>query len=192
MSASMLRLVSAALRDSAKRVFTTNLNNFVGNPLANQVRCLSAFAKQLQCPDVINSRNAGTGILSDSLNKLLLPQAQTPTVPCRTVTKFSLTKGKRKSVKTVLKRFYRLHWGIWIRTRAGRHRHLWKKSNAQRRRSKQHVFTNASQSWMLDKMVTKFWRRPKHWVDDPYNPYHTREEFMYTRKKPKPLPDDFV
>ncbi|XP_049779116.1 39S ribosomal protein L35, mitochondrial [Schistocerca cancellata] len=103
----------------------------------------------------------------------------------RTVTKFSLKKGKRKSVKAVLKRFFRLHWGIWIRTKAGRHKRMWTKSSNRRRRLRQHVFCNATQSTLLDKMVTKYWKRPKYYVDDPYAPYHTREEFLYTRRKPK-------
>lgn len=104
----------------------------------------------------------------------------------RTVTKFSLQKGKRKTVKAVLKRFYRLNWGGWIRTRAGRHKHLWKKSPALRKRLREHVFVNATQSTLLDKMVTKYWKRPKYYVDDPYEPYHTREEWIFTRRKPLP------
>lgn len=102
----------------------------------------------------------------------------------RTVTKFSLKKGKRKTVKAALKRFYRLDWGGWIRPKVGRNKKLWKKSLAQKRRLRQHVFCNSTQSTMLDKMVTKFWKRPKYYVEDPYRPYHTREEFDVTRKKP--------
>lgn len=106
------------------------------------------------------------------------------TVPARTVTKFSLNKGKRKTVKAAIRRFFRLHWGGWIRPKVGRHKKMWKKSSAQKRRLRQHVFCNATQNTMLDKMVTKFWKRPKYYVEDPYAPYHTREEFSYTRKKP--------
>lgn len=102
----------------------------------------------------------------------------------RTVTKFSMRSGKRKTVKAVLKRFKRLDWGIWIRTRTARHKRLWKKSKYQKYKLRQHVFTNATQSWMLDKMVTSRWRKPKHYVDDPYRPYHDREDFLITRKKP--------
>ncbi|CAH2059461.1 unnamed protein product, partial [Iphiclides podalirius] len=40
-------------------------------------------------------------------------------VPVRTVIKFSLKRGKRKTVKAVVKRFFRLHWGGWIRTKVG-------------------------------------------------------------------------
>lgn len=104
--------------------------------------------------------------------------------PARTVTKFSMKLGKRKSVKAALKRFKRLDWGIWIRTRSARHKRLWRKSGNQRRKLRQHVFTNSTQSYMLDKMVTTFWRRPKHYVDDPYEPYHKRETYWSMRKKP--------
>lgn len=105
-------------------------------------------------------------------------------VPVRTVTKFSLNKGKRKTVKAAVRRFFRLHWGGWIRTKVGKHKKMWKKHASQKQRLRQHVFCNATQNTMLDKMVTKYWKRPKHYVEDPYAPYHTREEFGLTRRKP--------
>lgn len=111
----------------------------------------------------------------------MAPSLQQPAV--RTLTKFSRQSGKRKSVKAVLKRFKRLDWGAWIRTKSGRHKKLWKKSPPQKRRLRQHVFTNSTQSYLLDKMVTSFWRRPKNYIDDPYKPYHTREEFYVTKRK---------
>lgn len=117
-------------------------------------------------------------------NKQILDICNNIPVPVRTVTKFSLKKGKRKTVKAVVKRFFRLHWGGWIRPKIGRKKKLWKKSPAQKRRLRQHVFCNQTQAILLDKMVTKFWKRPKYYVDDPYAPYHTREEFKKTRKNP--------
>lgn len=104
----------------------------------------------------------------------------------RNVTKYSLQKGKRKSVKVVLHKFYRLHWGGWIRTICGRHKKLWRKSSARKRRLRQHVFVNGTQRSLLDKMVGPYWRKPKYYVDDPYEPYHTREECQYTYTKPRP------
>lgn len=95
-----------------------------------------------------------------------------------------MKKGKRKTVKAALKRFKRLDWGIWIRTRSGRHKRLWKKSPNNKYRKRQHVFTNATQSLLLDKMVTNRWRKPKYYVDDPYRPYHSRENYWVTRRKP--------
>lgn len=102
----------------------------------------------------------------------------------RTVTKFSLKKGKRKTVKCVLKRFKRLDWGGWIRTRTGRHKKIWSKSPSLQRRLRQHVLVNATQAWLLDKMVTAYWRRPKYYVDDPYRPYHQRDYYYKTRRTP--------
>ncbi|KAF6209263.1 hypothetical protein GE061_015008, partial [Apolygus lucorum] len=103
----------------------------------------------------------------------------------RSLTKYSLQKGKRKSVRAVIRRFFRLDWGIWIRPKCGRHKKIYTKSWRRRRRLRQHVFTNSTQSWLLDTMVTKYWRRPKYYPDDPYNPYHKREEYPTTRRTPQ-------
>lgn len=103
----------------------------------------------------------------------------------RNLVKFSWGKGKRKTCSAVLKRFYRLSWGGWIHTKCGRNKKIWKKHAARKRRLRQHVLCNASQSHLLDKMVNNFWRKPKYWVDDPYEPYHSREEFVTTYKKPR-------
>lgn len=77
-----------------------------------------------------------------------------------------------------------MDWGGWIRTRSGRNKKMWRKSSSLKRRLRQHVFVNGNQSWLLDKMVTKFWRRPKHYIDDPYTPYHTREDYRNSMRKP--------
>ncbi|XP_052902550.1 39S ribosomal protein L35, mitochondrial [Anopheles moucheti] len=106
------------------------------------------------------------------------------TQPSRTVIKFSLRKGKRKTVKAVIKRFKRLDWGGWIRTISGRHKKMWRKRGNRKRRLRQHVLVNGTQATLLDKMVTKYWKRPRYYINDPYTPYHTREEFVYTRRKP--------
>lgn len=120
----------------------------------------------------------------------LAPLALPPTgaTPSRSVVKWSWKKGKRKTVKAVLKRFKRLHWGsrgIWIRPRAGASKRMWKKSPAQRHRCKTHVFCNATQSYMLDKMVTRYWKRMRHYPNDPYAPYMKRENFRLTNGYPK-------
>lgn len=104
----------------------------------------------------------------------------------RTVTKFSLRLGKRKSVRCVKHRFFRLHWGGWIRTRCGRHKKMHRKKANRKRRLRQHVFVNSTQAWLLDKMVTKFWKRPRYYIDDIYEPYHTRT-FLKARRKPQPM-----
>ncbi|XP_019844483.2 39S ribosomal protein L35, mitochondrial [Bactrocera dorsalis] len=122
-------------------------------------------------------------IVSTDLLKAIVPAYSATQQQTRSLTKFSLNKGKRKSVKAVLKRFKRLDWGIWVRTHTGRNKKLFKKSPELRRRLRQHIFTNSTQSYMLDKMVTSFWRRPKYYIDDPYTPYHKRDEFFATKSK---------
>lgn len=164
--------------------FLTDLSNgAVSNPLAR------SYSSILQpTPSLVQNAAAlrnplASNWLSPSCKSLLLQPTNPSTPSVRTLTKFSRQNGKRKSVKAVLKRFMRLDWGGWIHTKSGRHKKLWKKSSAQKRRLRQHVFSNSSQSWLLDSMVTSFWRRPKHYVDDPYRPYHSREEFLATRRK---------
>ncbi|XP_050357753.1 39S ribosomal protein L35, mitochondrial [Nymphalis io] len=148
------------------------------------------ISNQPRCFSTLNSINTiSSGLPNGSLvnNKQILDISKNLIVPVRTVTKFSLKSGKRKTVKAVVKRFFRLHWGGWIRTKIGRHKKLWKKSPPQKRRLRQHVFCNGTQNTLLDKMVTRYWKKPKYYVEDPYAPYHTREEFPYTRKKPRDI-----
>ncbi|XP_077411538.1 large ribosomal subunit protein bL35m [Vanacampus margaritifer] len=94
--------------------------------------------------------------------------------PSRSLTYYSIKKGKRKSVKSVTQRFMRLHCGLWIRRKAGYKKKLWRKSAARRKRLREHVFCNKTQSKKLDKMTTSYWRRRNWFVDDPYLKYHDR------------------
>ncbi|KFM71206.1 39S ribosomal protein L35, mitochondrial, partial [Stegodyphus mimosarum] len=73
----------------------------------------------------------------------------------RSVTKFSLKTGKMKSVRAVLARFYRLENGLWIRRRAGSHKHLWRRNYQSRYEKVQHVVCTKTQCIMFDKMVSK-------------------------------------
>lgn len=126
-------------------------------------------------------------ISQPNLNTLVQPEFMKPTASAtqvRTVTKYSMRSGKRKTVKAVLKRFKRLDWGVWVRTKSSRFKRLWRKRGQRIYRLRQHVFCNGKQNWLLDSMVTPMWRRPRHYVDDPYAPYHKREEFSRTRTKP--------
>ncbi|NXA31340.1 RM35 protein, partial [Eudromia elegans] len=94
--------------------------------------------------------------------------------PVRTVTYFSIRKGKRKTVKAVIHRFLRLHNGLWVRRRAGYKKRLWKKSAAQKKRLRELALCNRTQCKLLDKMTTSFWKRRNWYVDDPYQKYHDR------------------
>ncbi|EZA53255.1 hypothetical protein DMN91_004676 [Ooceraea biroi] len=187
----MLRAVGSALRGIAARTVGTSVTNSVVskcNPVVEHMQyrgfgALSIIAQKWAAMEPTQHRMLLNHVaVGDQMAVPVQPVA----VPVRTLTKASMTKGKRKTVKTVLKRFYRLHWGIWIRTKAGRHSKLWKKSWKRKKRLRQHVFCNSTQSMLLDKMTTSYWKRRHYYVDDPYEPYHEREEFLLTRKKPLP------
>uniref|UniRef100_A0A803YPD6 Large ribosomal subunit protein bL35m n=1 Tax=Meleagris gallopavo TaxID=9103 RepID=A0A803YPD6_MELGA len=94
--------------------------------------------------------------------------------PVRPLTYCSLRKGKRKTVKAVVKRFLRLHSGLWVRRKSGYKKKLWKKSTAQKKRLREFVLCNRTQCKLLDKMTTSFWKRRNWYVDDPYQKYHNR------------------
>lgn len=126
-------------------------------------------------------------ITAPQITQSMVPKLPMECVPSRTVTKFSKIKGKRATVGPAVRRFFRLNWGGWIRTRCGRHKKMWKKSSNRKHRLRQHVLVNAHQSHLLDQMVTKFWKRPKHYIDDIYEPYHDRS-FYLARQKPMPCP----
>ncbi|XP_059376785.1 39S ribosomal protein L35, mitochondrial isoform X2 [Carassius carassius] len=94
--------------------------------------------------------------------------------PVRNLTYYSLRKGKRKSVKSVVQRFLRLHCGLWVRRKAGYKKKLWKKSAARKKRLREHVFCNKTQCKLLDKMTTSYWKRRNWYLNDPYQKYHDR------------------
>lgn len=172
--------VSSALRTNCAKLTTTAvLQNAVSRPTILSRDFSSLLTRS---PSLVQRCRALQLPVSPTNNPQLLATPCTSPSNIRTLMKFSRQKGKRKSVKAVLKRFMRLDWGAWIRTKSGRHKKLWKKSSPQKRRLRQHVLTNSTQSWLLDSMVTSFWRRPKHYVNDPYRPYHSREEYLATRR----------
>ncbi|XP_044516364.1 39S ribosomal protein L35, mitochondrial [Gracilinanus agilis] len=122
-------------------------------------------------PPVKNLRYGPPSTILNSVNPLL-PTLLRP--PVRTLTYCSLRKGKRKSVKAVLFRFLRLHCGLWVRKKAGYKKKLWKKKPARRKRLREQVFCNKTQSKLLDKMTTSFWKRRNWYIDDPFQKYHDR------------------
>ncbi|XP_071411351.1 large ribosomal subunit protein bL35m [Pithys albifrons albifrons] len=118
----------------------------------------------------IRARVATPAVLS-SVTPLLPSVFQQP---ARTLIYCSIRRGKRKSVKAVVKRFLRLHNGLWVRRKAGYKKRLWKKSASQRKRLREFVLCNRTQCKLLDKMTTSFWKRRNWYVDDPYQKYHNR------------------
>ncbi|GBN15288.1 39S ribosomal protein L35, mitochondrial [Araneus ventricosus] len=99
--------------------------------------------------------------------------------PTRNVTKYSLKTGQMRSVNAVLARFFRLHNGLWIRRRAGCHKRLWRRNAREKNGLQQHVVCTKTQCLMLDRMITSYWKKPKYFLDDPFEPYHKRNNFDY-------------
>ncbi|XP_077136345.1 large ribosomal subunit protein bL35m [Ranitomeya variabilis] len=144
------------------------------NPcVSNNVLRLSAFCSPVAtCTQGLAAHRPARGSAILGSVTPLLPSLLLH--PSRTVTYFSLRRGKRKSVPSVTKRFMRLHCGLWIRRKAGYKKKLWKKSASRKKRLREIVFCNKTQSKLLDKMTTSFWKRRNWYVNDPYQKYQDR------------------
>ncbi|KAI3409752.1 hypothetical protein GPALN_006131 [Globodera pallida] len=82
--------------------------------------------------------------------------------------------GRKRPAQDVLERFKRLNNGMWLRSLPGRFTKVYQKGDSFRKVHLQWETCTAGECAMLDKMITPFWLRPKHYVDDPLEPYHTR------------------
>lgn len=161
-------LASSAFRNCAKN---TCLNSAL---CAAHVRHIQSSAVSSAPRLVTSVRHLACGPTAEVLNRVaaLVPSILKP--PVRTLTYCSSRKGKRKTVKAVVHRFLRLHSGLWLRRRAGYKKSLWKKSTARKKRLREFVFCNKTQSKLLDKMTTSFWKRRNWYAGDPYQMYHDR------------------
>ncbi len=74
-------------------------------------------------------------------------------IPTRTITYYSRRKGKRKTVKAVIRRFRRTGSGKWKRWQAGKNHFNSKKTSKRRSRLRRYVICNKQQTKMLNKMV---------------------------------------
>ncbi|KAK1332884.1 hypothetical protein QTO34_006415 [Cnephaeus nilssonii] len=161
-------LASSAYRNCAK-------NARLSSALSTRHLCHIQTPVVSSAPRLMTSvRNLAWGHTGTILSRVapLLPDVLT--LPVRTVTYYSARKGKRKTVKAVVKRFLRLHSGLWLRRKAGYKKKLWKKTAARKKRLREFVFCNKTQSKLLDKMTTSFWKRRNWYADDPYQKYHDR------------------
>ncbi|XP_006008663.1 39S ribosomal protein L35, mitochondrial [Latimeria chalumnae] len=154
---------SSCIVQLVSRFSTLNLNHAYQPVNLTATKLLASSKKCIACPSSLPILNSVTPLLPNIIHQ-----------PVRTVTYFSGKKGKRKSVKAVVKRFLRLHCGLWLRRQAGYKKKLWKKKAARKRRLRQHIFCNKTQSKLLDKMTTSFWKRRNWFVNDPYQKYHNR------------------
>ncbi|KAF2365005.1 hypothetical protein FHG87_004236 [Trinorchestia longiramus] len=118
--------------------------------------------------------------LESTALKPSIPQLQS----ARTIIKYDLETGERHSHPGIYKRFTRLHWGVWIRPQQFQHKKLWARRN--KFQAKQFMFLSKEHCETFDKMVTTYYRTRRYYPDDPLRPYHQRENFGPTRRKPGP------
>nr|XP_061824886.1 large ribosomal subunit protein bL35m-like [Nerophis lumbriciformis] len=171
MAAVLARKVSGLLRPlsvslCARTLKTAQLSNLT----RSKPPCIPSFPAILTPLSVTNCLLPRCGLLQRA-SALIAPLSQQP---IRSLTYYSLKKGKRKSVKSVTQRFMRLHCGLWIRRKAGYKKKLWKKKPARKKRLREHVFCNKTQCKLLDKMTSPFWKRRNWFLNDPYLKYHDR------------------
>jgi len=154
----------------------------VGNrTLSGAHRSLSMFC--LNTPTKTCSK-----IAAASGNLDLGPTSVTMT-PVRTRVYCSRETGQSETVEDVVKRFFRLHNGLWIRPKAGRNKKKWTKTPSRVHRLKFHVVCNRAQCQLLDKMVNREYRVKKFYADDPYAAYHRKSNLPdYRYQPPKFLP----
>ena len=125
---------------------------------------------------------------------LFRPLLQPSTLPqhatqVRTKIYYNRNSGGPRPVKAAMYRFFRLHNGMWIRVQAKRSRKKWAKSPSHHERLQRHLLCNRQQCQMLDKMATEYYKKPKFYVDDPYEPYHKFSNLpLFRYQKPRYFP----
>ncbi|KAF3701215.1 39S ribosomal protein L35, mitochondrial [Channa argus] len=171
MAAALARRVSGLLRPLSASLCARTPQLFrVANPI-QPTPLYSSAAAAVRAPVRVALCQTSRFNILQRVSALLPSVTQQPS---RSLTYYSIKKGKRKSVKSVTERFMRLHCGLWIRRKAGYKKKLWKKKPARRKRLREHVFCNKTQCKLLDKMTTSFWKRRNWYVNDPYLKYHDR------------------
>ncbi|CAK5060883.1 unnamed protein product [Meloidogyne enterolobii] len=115
--------------------------------------------------------------------------------------RFDPKVGRKRPAQDVLDRFKRLNNGMWIRARAGRNHANYMKEDLNQMVAMQWETCTKSECHMLDKMMTPFWLRQRHYVNDDLEPFHTRYGITgprvnckkkLTRERPKILLDDLT
>ncbi|BHF71584.1 Arachidonate 5-lipoxygenase [Sparganum proliferum] len=71
-------------------------------------------------------------------------------------------------------RFKKLRWGAYIHARAGRRKHLYRKNPWVVAKKDEHILTNRATSFLVDNLMSRYWRRPQFYPEDIYEPYHKR------------------
>ncbi|CAJ0578292.1 unnamed protein product, partial [Mesorhabditis spiculigera] len=115
--------------------------------------------------------------------------------------RFDPAEGRKRPSQDVLDRFKRLNNGMWIRAVPGWHKQRYFKDDKWQETSVYYETCTKDECQMLDRMMTPFWLRRKHYPDDPYKAYHVRHDVKsprvddkgkFLRERPKVLLEDSV
>ncbi|RWS26257.1 39S ribosomal protein L35-like protein [Leptotrombidium deliense] len=114
-----------------------------------------------------------TGVCNLFANALKCAQ-QTCIVPSRSVIYYDFHNSRRRSVTAAIQRFHRLNWGGWVYMLPGGRKKVWRKSWWRRWYDRQYYLLSPKQSWEMEQLMTPRYKKPKYFVDDPFEPYQKR------------------
>jgi len=115
--------------------------------------------------------------------------------------RFDQHVGRKRPSQDVLDRFKRLNNGMWIKAHPGRSKLRYTKNNVFEETADYFETCTKEECMMLDKLMTPFWLRRKHYPNDPYEPYHVRHGIdsprvdhkgRFVRERPKVLVEDSI
>ncbi|XP_048746174.2 39S ribosomal protein L35, mitochondrial-like [Ostrea edulis] len=192
MAASMIRQLSKGSRVLARQVLRYPPCVYKAEVVATTTQCQTNRTSLIQQFSSLSVGNTDSVTRQNpivaSSQRSLLEACQPFKTTIRTKIRYSKL-NKDKTARPVIRRFYRLDWGAWIRTKCGRGKKRFRKSTERKRRLDQHVFCNKQQNKLLDQLVTPFWRKKMYFVDSPYEPYQKRHHITrYFKEKPVFLP----
>ncbi|CAA86518.2 Large ribosomal subunit protein bL35m [Caenorhabditis elegans] len=113
--------------------------------------------------------------------------------------RFDQKVGRKRPAQDVLDRFKRLNNGMWIHAHPGRHKLRYMKDETWQKTSLYYETCTKEQCEILDKLMTPYWLRPKHYPNDPYSAYNVRHNVTsprvddrgnFVRERKKVLMDD--
>jgi hypothetical protein len=90
--------------------------------------------------------------------------------------------GERRGMTNAFWRFKRLDWGMYIRSKGGKTKKMWKKSPFALFSREQHVFCAESHVRRFERMFHPEWKAKRHLPEDIYEKYNQETYCMRTIK----------
>ncbi|CAJ0954835.1 unnamed protein product, partial [Mesorhabditis belari] len=95
--------------------------------------------------------------------------------------RFDPAEGRKRPCQDVLDRFKRLNNGMWIRPVPGWHKQRYQKDEKWQTTSMYYETSTKDECEMLDRLMTPYWLKRRHYPDDPYKTYHVRHDLRSPR-----------